>query len=229
MLPLPEKLSAFDLFDGIDQADLPGMLHCLGARTMRFARGETILAEGTPARDVGLLLTGRVQLIRTDWYGNRSIMLSIGPGQLFAEAFACAEAELLPVNVLAVEDCEVLLLDCRRLLTGCSHSCPFHSQVIFNLLKIVAKKNLALHRKAFISARRTTREKVLTYLLLTAKESGGAEFSIPFDRQGLADYLEVDRSGLSAELSKLRREGVLYYRKNHFRLLRADENEAASH
>lgn len=226
MLPSTEKLSAFDLFDGISRDELPGMLHCLGARGMRFARGETIMAEGDPVRDVGLLLTGRVQLIRTDWYGNRSIMLSIGPGQLFAEAFACAEAELLPVSVLATEECEVLLLNCRRLLSGCSQPCVFHSRVIFNLLKIVAKKNLTLHRKAVITARRTTRDKLLTYLLLTAKEAGGSEFSIPFDRQGLADYLEVDRSGLCAELSKLRQEGVLTYRKNHFRLLKADETEA---
>lgn len=218
-----EVLQQSPLFAGIAASDLSGMLNCLGARAMRYAKGEVILAEGGPARDVGLLLSGRVQVIRTDYYGNRSIMLNIAPGQLFAESFACVQAEHLPVSVVAVEECEALLLDCRRLLTTCCNACEFHSRIIFNLLQIVAGKNLSLHRKALITGKRTTREKLMTYLLMQAKECGRADFTIPFDRQGLADYLAVDRSGLSAELSKLRQEGILDYYKNSFRLLRVPE------
>lgn len=218
-----EILQQSPLFAGIAPSDLSGMLSCLGANAMRYAKGEVILAEGGPAREVGLLLSGRVQVIRTDYYGNRSIMLNIAPGQLFAESFACVQAEHLPVSVVAVEECEALLLDCRRLLTTCCNACEFHSRIIFNLLQIVAEKNLSLHRKALITAKRTTREKLMTYLLMQAKECGRADFSIPFDRQGLADYLAVDRSGLSAELSKLRQEGVLDYYKSSFRLLHVPE------
>ncbi len=222
---ISETLLRCPLFAGIAADDLQGMLACLGARHMTYAKGEVILAEGDPARDVGVLLSGRVQLIRTDYYGNRSIMLSIQPRQLFAASFACAKAARLPVSVVAAEDCDVLLLDCSRVLTLCCNACEFHSRIIFNLLQIVAEKNLALHRKALITARRTTREKLMTYLLLQAKEEGRADFTIPFDRQGLADYLEVDRSGLSAEMSKLKKEGVLDYYKSDFRLLNVPEPE----
>ncbi len=216
---ITENLAGIPLFAGIDPAELTGLLDCLGARTAAYPKGAVILREGELARDVGVLLSGQVQLIRTDYYGNRSIMMNIMPGQLFAESFACARAERLPVNVVAAEDCRVLLLDCGRVMTSCSHACVFHSRIIFNLLQIVAEKNLALHRRAMITAKRTTREKLMTYLLLQAKEAGRADFTIPFDRQELADYLEVDRSGLSAEIGKLRKEGVLECSRSTFRLL----------
>ena len=220
MIPLADTLQHCPLFEGIAPEDLTAMLGCLGARHISYAKGDILMDEGAPPKDVGILLKGQLQLIRTDYYGNRSIMMNIAPGQLFAESFACARAARLPASVVAVEDCEVLLLDCRRVLTSCCNACAFHSRIIFNLLQIVAEKNLALHRKAMITSRRSTREKLMTYLLLQAKEAGRADFTIPFDRQGLADYLEVDRSGLSAEMSKLKKEGVLDYFKSDFRLCR---------
>lgn len=220
-----DELLMCPLFWGIEKKDGEAVLGCLGARRMRYKKGEIIFAEGEPARDVGILLKGQVQLIRTDYFGNRSIMMHIHPGQLFAESFACARAEKLPVSVMATEEAEVMLLDCQRVLSSCCKACEFHSKIIFNLLKIVAEKNLALHQKAMICAKRSTREKLMAYLLLRAKEAGKADFSIPFDRQGLADYLEVDRSGLSAEMSKLKKEGILDYYKNNFRLLRMARDE----
>lgn len=220
-MTISEKLTSCPLFAGIAPGDLSAMLFCLGARTLNAARGQVILAEGTPARDVGVLLSGQAQIIRTDFFGNRTIILSIDPGDLFAESFACAKAENMPVSVVAAENCEFMLIDCRKIMTSCTHACAFHSRIIYNLLQIVAEKNLAMHRRAMITSGRTTREKLMTYLLMRAKEARCADFSIPFDRQGLADYLEVDRSGLSAELSKLKKEGVLDYYKSDFRLLQA--------
>ena len=219
------QLTGCALFDGISSEDLPGLLTCLGARSMRAAKGSIILAEGSPARDVGILLSGCIQVIRTDFAGNRTIMLSIGPGQLFAESFACAKADCLPIDVMASENCEYLLLDCRRIMTTCTHACAFHNQIIFNLLQLVADRNLAMHQRALITSKRTTREKLMTYLLKQAKEPGSANFSVPFDRQGLADNLEVDRSGLSAELSKLKKEGILDYYKSDFRLMNISPKE----
>ena len=216
-MDVPENLRQCPLFAGIEAADLAGMLQCLGARRVRCERGGTILAEGMEAREVGILTSGRAQLVRTDYYGNRSIMLHIAPGQLFAESFACAGAERLPVSVLAVEDCEALLVECRRLLTPCCQACAFHSRVIFNLLRIVAEKNLLLHRRdAGDRLVGDACSSMLAYLLMAAKEAGRADFTIPFDRQGLADYLEVDRSGLSQVLSQLKREGVLDYSRSRF-------------
>ena len=212
-------LSGCPLFDGVEAHSLSSMLSCLSARAVSFRKGESILREGDSARELGILLSGQAHLIRTDYMGNRSILISIESGDLFAEAFACAGVEALPVSVVAAEDCEVMLFDCRRLMTTCTHACSFHSRLIYNLLKIVACKNLAMHKKAMITSQRTTREKLMTYLLQEAKQAKSPYFAIPFDRQGLADFLEVDRSGLSAEISRLRKEGVLDAHKNSFRLL----------
>ena len=218
-----ESLASCPLFADISPADLRGMLGCLGAREASAQKGEAIWQEGVAAADVGILLSGTVQIVRTDYFGARSIMMQILPGELFGETFACAGVETLPVSAIAVENSRYLLVNCRRLLTSCSNSCEFHNKLIFNLLRIVAQKNLALQKRASITAKRTTREKLLAYLLHEAKRAGASRFTIPFDRQGLADYLEVDRSGLSAEIGKLTREGLLACRKNEFCLLSMPE------
>lgn len=212
-------LQSCPLFHGIQRADLSGMLGCLGARQTQVRKGQFVFREGDPAVFVGIVLTGAVQLIREDYYGNRSIMAHIGPTQLFGESYAFSGAASLPVSIVADEDSQILLLDSRRIHTCCSNACEFHNQVIYNLLRLVASKNLVLHQKIQITSKRTTREKLMTYLLMQAKRSGSNTFTIPYDRQALADYLEVDRSGLSAEISKLRKEQILECEKSTFRLL----------
>ncbi len=207
------------LFDTIEDQNLIAMLSCLGAKRAEFDKKYTIFTEGTPAKYFGILLSGAAQIIRHDYYGNRSIVSGIVPGELFGEAFACARAQALPVSVVANEPCEVLLIDSTHVLHTCSNGCDFHRRMIYNLMRDLALKNIMVYSKLEITGKRTTREKILAYLSLVEKQKGSAEFDIPFDRQELADYLEVDRSGLSAEISKLRREGVIECRKNHFVLL----------
>ncbi|MDO4740089.1 MAG: Crp/Fnr family transcriptional regulator [Eubacteriales bacterium] len=214
------------LFEGIEPNDLRAMTACLGAREVFVRKNEAIWSEGDAAQDVGILLGGGVQILRTDYYGSRSVMMQIAPGELFGETFACAGVPTVPVSALATEDSRILLINCQRLLTSCTNACAFHSRLIFNMLRIVAQKNLALHRRASINAHRTTRGKLMAYLLEEAKRAGSASFSIPFDRQALADYLEVDRSGLSAEIGKLSREGVLRCSKNEFTLLQPAQEAA---
>ena len=214
-----EILIACPLFEGMDEDELDMMLGCLGTRTSFYTKNDVILAEGEPARRVGLLLSGRVELVRSDYAGNRSIQASLEAGQLFGEAFACAQVEAMPLSVVAAEDCRIMLMDVGRIMTTCRQACSFHRQMVFNLLKIVARKTLALHKRSEILAHRSTRDKLMAYLADAAKGAGSSEFTIPFDRQGLADYLEVDRSGLSAEMSRLKKEGLLEYEKNRFRLL----------
>ena len=207
------------LFDGIRMEDLSAMLGCIGGHTIHVAKGQAVCREGDPATHVGMVLSGAVRLVRDDYYGNRSIVAHIGPAELCGETYACAGITALPISVVADEDSEVLLMDCRRITTTCSSACAFHSRIIYNLLRLVAVKNLVFDQKIQVTSRRTTREKLMTYLLNQAKLQNSNTFIIPYDRQELADYLEVDRSGLSAEISKLRKEGVLESEKNQFRLL----------
>ncbi len=214
-----EILKACPLFAGIEDGHLLTMLGCLGARVAHFDKKYTIFAEGNPAKYIGIVLTGSAQILQIDYYGNRSILSQVGPGELFAEAFACAEVKSIPVTVVAGEPCDVMLIHCEHILHTCHNNCGFHQQLIFNLMKDLATKTLLFHQKIEVTAKRTTREKLLAYLMLQAKRADSNRFSIPFDRQELADYLEVDRSGLSAEISKLRREGVLISHKKQFELL----------
>ena len=214
-----EILRKCPLFDDIDDADFPTFLSCLGARVTSFDKKYTIFSEGRSAKYVGIVLSGSVQMVKHDYYGNRSIVANFEPSELIGEAFACADTKSLPVSVIADEPSEIMLIECHRILHTCSSSCAFHQKMIFNLMKNLAVKNIAFHQKIDIMSKRSTREKLMAYLLSQADKSGSARFRIPFDRQELADYLEVDRSGLSAEISKLRSEGVLKSEKNYFELL----------
>ena len=196
------------------------MLSCLGATVRTYEKNQVILSEGDAAERIGVVLTGAVQIIRVDYYGNRSILTELQPAGMFGESFACADVARMPVDVVATEKSDVLFIDAKRILHMCSSACGFHNLLIFNLMKLVATKNLMFHQKLEIISKRSTKEKLMTYLMMQAKQQNSNSFTVLFDRQELADYLEVDRSGLSAELSKLRKEGVLECRKNHFTLLK---------
>ncbi|MBQ7968347.1 MAG: Crp/Fnr family transcriptional regulator [Clostridia bacterium] len=206
------------LFEGIDDDSLSRMLVCLGAKIKTYGKKAMIMSEGMASGEVGIMLSGRAQITQTDYYGNRNIFSKVGPYEVFNEAFACAQTKSLPVSIVADEPCCVMFIDCDHILHTCSNNCGFHQQLIYNLMKDLAMKTIRFHEKIEATSKRTTREKLLAYLNICAKKQGNT-FSIPFDRQELADYLEVDRSGLSAEISKLRKEGVLTCRKNQFSLL----------
>ncbi len=214
-----EILRKCPLFFGIDDTDLIRMLGCLGAKTEHFDKKYTIFAEGSPAKYIGIVLSGSAQIIQVDYYGNRSILGEIETSQVFAEAFACAAVRSLPVSVIANEPCEIMLIDCSHILHTCSNNCEFHRQLIYNLMKDLATKTIMFHQRMEVTSKRSTREKLLSYLMLQAKKAESNSFDIPFDRQELADYLEVDRSGLSAEISKMKKEGIIDCTKNRFELL----------
>ena len=203
------------LFQGIDGAEVPDLLHSLNASARRAARGELLWSAGDPVSAMGIVLAGRVQITRADWRGNRSVLTSVGPGEMFGEAFVCAGVETSPVDVAAAEDSMLLLLDARRLTDVQGRGAR---RLLVNLLRLSAEKNLILSEKLAILARRSTRERLLEYLGREAQRQGGPEIVIPYDRQELADFLEVDRSGLSTEIGKLTREGKLECRKNRFLL-----------
>ena len=207
------------LFKDIEEENLIAMLGCLDAKMINVRKNEVIFAEGETARYIGIILSGAVQMVQDDFYGNRTIVTQMEEYGLLDESFACAGIDSLPVSFIAVKDCEIMLIDCGRITNTCCNACAFHKQIIFNLLQLVAKKNLDFHQKIEITSKRTTREKIMAYLLSVAKQTGSNSFSIPYDRQGLADYLGVERSAMSAELSKLRKENIIECQKNRFTIL----------
>ena len=215
-----DVLAACPLFEGVSRQDMADMLQCLQARAIDVPKGRTVFRADGPAEYVGILISGGVQVLRDDFDGNRAIQAAIQPGELFGETFACAGVERLPVSVEADQPSRVLLIRLKRIIETCPSACAFHNRVVLNLLKVLAAKNLMLNRKLEITSRRTTREKLMAYLSAQARAAGSDHFVIPFDRQGLADYLGVDRSALSAEIGKLRREGIIESDRSAFTLLR---------
>lgn len=207
------------LFSTISREELGSLMHCLGAKALKIPKGDPIFLEGDPAGFIGIVLEGSIQIVRDDFYGARSLLAHAEPGDIFAETFACAGVQTMPVSGYAARDSQVLLLECRKMLTVCTNACRFHNALVKNLLQVVSQHNLVLTRKIQFMSRKTTRDKLLSYLLDQAKQKGSPEFTIPLDRQALADFLGVERSAMSAELSKLRRDGVLECKGSRFRLL----------
>lgn len=206
------------LFSGIGKDELRSLLGCLSARTVFFPKGAPVFLESDPAGSIGFVLEGAVEIVHDDFYGNRSLLSVAEAGELFGEAFACSGIEAMPVSGYAIHDCKLMWLECRKMLTVCSNACGFHGRLINNLLQVVAYKNLLLGQKIRVMSQKTTRDKLMLYLLEQAKQKGSREFTIALSRQALADYLGVERSAMSAELSKLRSAGILESKGSWFRL-----------
>lgn len=205
------------LFHGIQEHELSDMLHCLGASIRSYPKDSFLLRSGDPFSSLGIVLSGAVVLLREDFWGNRTILAKVQPAEMFGETYACLK-NTSSVSVQADSDCKVLWLDIHRVLTSCSNACSFHTHLIRNLLSAMAEKNLQLTQKLQITSQRSLREKILSYLSAQSQLAENPEFTIPFSRQQLADYLAVDRSALSSALGKLRDEGILEFHKNRFRL-----------
>ena len=204
------------IFFGISEEETEKMLHCLEVRPETFQKDEYILLAGDRVEAFGLVITGKVLIIQEDFWGNRNILAAVGAGHCFAETFACSPGAVLNVSVIAETNVQVLFLNVKRILTTCPSTCSHHSRMIRNLLSELAEKNLRLNEKITHLGQRSRRAKILSYLSAEAQRHGSAEFDIAFSRQQLADYLSVDRSGLSMELSRMQEEGLLEYRKKHF-------------
>ena len=197
------------LFADIEQGTLASLLQCLSARETACPKEALIFLAGERPESVGILLSGGAHVVHEDFWGNRTILAHIQPGDLFGEAFSCAGTEKLPVSVAAVEPSTFLLINVRKILTTCSTTCAHHAGLIKNMVHILAQKNVQLTEKMEHLTRRTTRDKLLSYLSALAVEAGRNVVTPPFNRQELADYLAVDRSALSRELSRMQDEGLL--------------------
>ena len=212
---LPVIRSA-QLFSGVSEDELTAILSCLKAEKKDFPKEAFVLRSGDTADSIGLALAGTVLVIQEDIWGNRNILSKAGPGQTFAAAYACAPGSVLNVSVIAETPVTALFLNVKRILNVCPSACAHHSRIIRNLLSELAEKNLRFNEKLTHMGQRTTRSKIMSYLSSEAQRLGKYEFDIPFSRQQLADYLAVERSGLSLELGKMRSEGLLDFHKSHF-------------
>lgn len=197
---------------------LQQILPCLGIRKGIFLKNHFLFRAGDYMEQIGFLLSGKIYIIQEDFWGNRTILEQIEPGGMFGEAFACAGTKKIPVSVLAAEETEVLFFPYQKILTMCPNACPFHQQLITNMLQIMAGKNVMLVQKMTHITKRNTREKLLSYLSVQALQQSSNQFVIPFNRQELADFLAVDRSAMSAELSRMQKEGLIEYHRNAFTL-----------
>ncbi len=207
------------IFDGLDEGEIGAMLSCLGARLSAYKKGEYVLRQGESLGDIIVLTEGKLLIQKDDYWGNRSILSQIAVGEMFAEAYAAPESGAIMNDVVAVEDSVVIFFDVKRVITTCRNSCRFHALVVQNMFFAISEKNRKLVQKLSHISKRSTRAKLISYLSEEAKRQNSAAFTIPFNRQQLADFLSVDRSAMSNELCKMRDEGLLRFHKNEFELL----------
>ncbi len=214
-----------ELFQNLPEDDIPKILACLRGRTKTYDKAEFLLLPGTLTTHMGIILSGSVDVVEEDFWGNRTILNRMHQGDSFAEAYAICSVEPLIIGVVAAEPCEVLWLKVSHMLERCEANCVIHDTLIRNLMSMVAKKSIGLTKKISHTSQRSTRKKLISYLSAMAQKTGNSTFTIPFNRQQLADYLAVDRSALSGELSKMSQEGILSYKKNQFSLYQREPME----
>ena len=205
------------LFDGISEAEWKSMQELPCMRQKGFEKGTVIFRAGSTVSEIGAVRSGSVNIESNDFWGNRSILSNIPAGQIFAETYALCREPLM-VDVTAAEHCEILFFN-LRILTDDSHAgCSWQHKLIKNILYASVQKNMALSRRIFCTTPKSIRARLLTYLSYEARKAGCTTFRIPFNRQQLADYLNLDRSALSKELGHMRKEGLLEFHKNQFTL-----------
>jgi len=212
-------LKMSSLFQGVEENDLEAMLNCLGATERKYKKNDVILLAGTKVTSVGIVAEGNAQITRDDAEGNRAILSELEKADLFAEAYVAAGAVEVPITVIATSDCRVVWIPFSKIVGTCSTACGFHRTLVQNMMRVIAMKSIWMNEKMRILSCKTTKEKLMTYLSDYSERVGKNKFKIPFSRSELADFLSVDRSAMSRELSRLRDEGYLKYHKNEFELL----------
>ncbi len=204
------------LFCGMNEGEIKKVLQCIGAYTRTYRKGEVVHHAGELVDCFGLVLSGGITVTNDDLWGNRRFYSYVEPGRSFAELYAFLQGQPTVVRIEAEEDSEVLMLNAAKLLQPCAKSCACHHKLIENVLYTFARKSLALAKRVLNISSRSIRGKLLSFLSQEAARNGSRHFTIEYDRQELADYLGVDRSALCNELSKMRGEGLLTYKKNMF-------------
>ena len=207
------------LFDGIDQADRKTMLGCIGYHVGSFSKGEVVALEGDNLKHIGIILSGSVDMVKEDLWGNKTMLIRLRKDELFGETFACGSDNLSVVTFIVSEAARILFMPFDRVMHSCTMACGFHHQLIENMVRIIANKNRDLMGKVGLGSKRTIREKLLAYLSIQEQVQKNRYFELPLGRVELAEYLCVDRSALTRELVKMKDDGLIDYDKNCFRIL----------
>ncbi len=213
------QLAQLPLFYGIRQEELPGMLECLGGFQKSYQKNEIIYLESDEVRNTGVILSGIVHMIKEDSEGCKTLLISMKDGELFGESFSCGSRIDSQVSFLAATPCSILFLPFHRLLHSCQKTCGFHYKLIENMVQLLGDKNIKLMGKIEVISKKTLRGKIMAYLRSQSEEQQSRYFTISMNRLELADYLCADRSALTRELSAMKRDGLIDYQKNMFRLL----------
>lgn len=219
MIELYSQIKRLKLFFGLDETNYAQTLKHLCAKVKQYKKGSILTLAGVKIETIGIVLSRKVEISRVDYAGNRLIINQIEYPEMFGEAFACSDVEISPVSLTALTDVKVLFIDYNRIKSNNPDGFEFHDVLVANMLSILAEKNLFLRQRLELMSKRTTRAKLCAYLLLAIEAAAQNTIDIPYNRLQLADYLGVNRSAMSKELCKLRDEGVLEFRKNHFRTL----------
>lgn len=215
-----DEIKNLPLFTGIKYDDLEPMLTCLGSYMKTYKKGEFISLAEEPLKCVGIVLSGKVHMIKEDLWGNKTILVLIKKGGVFGETFACGSDMVSTVTFAAASECKILFMPFDRILHSCNLSCVFHHRLIENMVRLIADKNVQFLERLEVASKKNLREKILSFLSAQAELHEGRTFEIQMGRLELADYLCVDRSALTRELSNMKADGLIDYEKNKFNILR---------
>jgi CRP-like cAMP-binding protein len=212
------NLKRSKIFQNIADNDIRKLLPCLKASVKKFKKNQIIFHQGDFIEKVGIILYGELKIEKIDFWGNSSILKILTNYEMFGEIYAF-EKQPLEVSIISNTDSEILFINFNKIISPCESACTFHTQLIINLLKIFANKTAAMNKKIEILSKRSIEDKLLTYLKSISLKTKNNEFSIPYNRQELADFLGVNRSALSKELIRLEKDGIIKYHKNNFKLI----------
>ena len=218
-----EKLKKFEgkgLFSGIKGEEFVSLLHCLSVETKEYDRGENLIVQGQQVLSAGLVVEGMVCAVKTDYEGRESVWALVGEGGLFGEILMSAGGFKSPVSVVATTSCDICYISLRKIVSGCNTNCASHEQLRLNFLEIIAKKFWEQNRRLTYLSIKSLRMKLLAYFSDRVSDSSGSlSFAVPFNREQMAAYLGAERSALCRELSRMKREGLIFYQKNQFSVL----------
>ena len=207
------------LFAGISHENLDTMLGCIGYHEVYYNKGSIIAFEEENIRHIGIVLSGAIDMIKEDLWGNRTMLIRIRKDELFGETFACGTDSHSVVTYIAADDSRVVFLPFERVMHNCTTACEFHHRLIENMVTVIAGTNRDLMRKIEVISKKSLREKILACLSIQAQEQASRYIELPLKRGELAEYLCADRSALTRELKKMKEEGLIDYDRNRFRIL----------
>ena len=214
-----EIINKSSLFAGIKAKDIEALLECTGARSRKFNKGAFIIEEGSTVTEFGIVLSGKAHSLKEDPNGKTFIVTAVEPGGFIGVLLAASRNRRSSVSVQAQEDMLVLFFPVGRITSRCTKGCVNHDKLLCNYLDSIAEMALVLHDRNDCLIKCSVREKILTYLIRESKNSASHTFTIPFNRENMAKYLDVERSSLSRELSSMKRDGVIDFHKSSFKLL----------